>query len=111
MIHSLLHITTGRKVMADQSTYIRAKDIKPGAKVKLGQLRFIYEIFIILSNVEYNNSHDETTGTVEFIGKEITPEVFSIINNKDYMCYMKGFDERESFDSDELNLLFECSEL
>ena len=97
--------------MTGQFEYLRARDLKPGMKVKLGQLRYIYEIFIILSDTTNNTKHDEITGTVEFVGKEVPPEIFAKSSESDWGYYINAYDEREAFDSEELDLLEKCSEL
>lgn len=91
--------------------YLKAKDLKPGMRVKLGQLQYIYEIYILLSNTEANTDYDKIAGTVEYIGKELNPEVSAKSFKNGWLCYIRAFDERESFGSDELDMLSECSEL
>lgn len=95
----------------EQTEYLRARDFKPGMRVKIGQLRYIYEVFILLSDVTHSNSYEEQTGIIQFVGKEITPEVSAGRHPDDWICYVMFFDERESFDLEELNLLDECSKL
>lgn len=91
--------------------YLKAKEIKTGMRVKLGQLQYIYDVYILLSNTEANTDYDEIAGTVEFVGKELNPEISAKSIKNGWLCYIRAFDERESFDLDELNMLSECSKL
>lgn len=103
---------TCQKLREQQHTeYLRAKDLKYGMRVKISQLRYIYEVYILLSNIETNTCYDEITGIVEFVGKQITHEISASSMENDWLCYIKGFDEREAFDLEELDRIDKCSEL
>ena len=92
--------------------YLRARDLTKGMRVSYNQLRYIYKVYIILSDLEYNNyNYDETTGTVEYVTKEITSEISSKTLEMEWACYINYFDERETFSIEEVELIFECSEL